>query len=60
MSVKIKVSYTDDLELARIMRRLAPNIKQCRHAREQKGGYKRAYIDYQEDPDIKQPAHGSM
>lgn len=56
MSVRIKISYTDDLELAGIIHRLAPNIKRCKYAEKQKGKYKRAYIDYQEDPDIKQAA----
>lgn len=59
MSIRIKVSYTEEKELARIIYRLAPNIKRCRRAREQKGRYKRAYIDYQDDPDIEQTESGS-
>lgn len=45
MSVRIKVSYTDELELARVMRRLAPGIERCRHKKQQ-GRYKRVYIDW--------------
>lgn len=46
MSVRIKVSYTDELELAKLQRRLAPGIERCSLPREQKGKHKRAYIDW--------------
>ncbi len=46
MSVRIKASYTDDRELARLQRRLAPGIERCRLPKEQKGEHKRAYIDW--------------
>ena len=43
MSVKIKLSYTDDNELADVIRRLYPvknlKVKKC------EGKYKRAYIE---------------
>ena len=44
MSVKIRVSYTDDEELAGIVRMLSPAIKSCK-VKPQKGRYKLAYID---------------
>lgn len=46
MSVRIKVSYTEELELAKLQRRLAPGIERCRLPKEQKGEHKRAYIDW--------------
>lgn len=46
MSVRIKVSYTDEKELAKLQRRLAPGIERCRLPKEQKGEHKRAYIDW--------------
>lgn len=46
MSVRIKVSYTDELELARLRQRLAPGIERCRLPRVQKGVHRRAYIDW--------------
>ncbi|MEE0203507.1 MAG: hypothetical protein U0I51_23580 [Muricomes sp.] len=42
MSVKIKVSYTDDKELSEVLRRLHP-IKSVR-PQPAKGRFKRAYI----------------
>lgn len=44
MSVKIRVSYTDDEELAGIIRLLALRIKSCKR-QSRKGKYKRAYIE---------------
>ena len=49
MSVRIKASYTDEAELARLQERLAPGVERCRLPREQKGRYKRAYIDWDSD-----------
>ncbi len=46
MSVRIKVSYTEELELAKLQRRLAPGIERCSLPRVQKGKHKRAYIDW--------------
>lgn len=46
MSVRIKVSYTDEQELSDLQQRLAPGIKRCRLPKEQQGRYKRAYIDW--------------
>ena len=42
MSVKIKVSYTDDKELSEVLRRLHP-VKRVR-PQPAKGQFKRAYI----------------
>lgn len=47
MSVKVKVSYTDDQELAGVIRLLAPAVQRCKVPRLQEGRYKRAYIELQ-------------
>ena len=44
MSVKIRVSYTDDEELARVIRLLSPAVKSCKVAKRQEGAYRNAYI----------------
>lgn len=44
MSVKIRVSYTDDEELAGVIRLLSPVVKSCKR-QSRKGKYKRAYIE---------------
>ena len=45
MSVKIRVSYTDDEELAGVIRLLSPLRKQWKVAKKQKGPYKKAYTE---------------
>lgn len=45
MSVKIKVSYTDDEELAGVIRLLSPLGKKWKVARNQTGKYKKAYTE---------------
>lgn len=45
MSVKIKVSYTDDEELAGVIRLLSPLGKKWKVSRNQKGPYKKAYTE---------------
>jgi hypothetical protein len=45
LSVKIKVSYTEDSELAYVCRNLAPRIKEVKHSGAvNERGFKRAYI----------------
>ena len=44
MSVKIRVSYTDDEEIAGVIRLLSPAVKSWK-VKPQKGRYKLAYID---------------
>lgn len=44
MSVKIKVSYTEDGELAGVIRLLSPMLRNVK-VQPQKGRFKRAYID---------------
>ena len=44
MSVKIRVSYTDDEELAGVIRLLSPAVKSWKVAKRRKGQYKLAYI----------------
>lgn len=43
MSVKIRVSYNTDQEIAGVIRLLSPALKECK-LRPAKGAYKRAYI----------------
>lgn len=45
MSVKIKVSYTDDKELAGVIQLLSPLGKKWKVAKKQKGPYKKAYTE---------------
>lgn len=45
MSVKIRVSYTDDEEITGVIRLLSPAVKSWKVAKRQKGQYKLAYID---------------
>ena len=44
MSVKIRVSYTDDEELAGVIRLLSPAVKSWKVAKRQEGAHKNAYI----------------
>lgn len=45
MSVKIKVSYEQPEELQRVLKCLRPVIKSYKVAKEQKGKYRRVYIE---------------
>ena len=45
MSVKIRVSYTDEEELAGIIQMLSPLGKKWKVPRKQKGPYKKAYTE---------------
>lgn len=45
MSVKIRISYETEEELAGIVRLLSPVMKSYRISRDQKGRYKRAYAE---------------
>lgn len=45
MSVKIRISYTDDEELAGVIRMLSPLGKKWKVAKKQKGEYKKAYTE---------------
>lgn len=44
ISVKIKISYERPNELQQILRKLEVKPQQCKSSREQKGQYKRVYI----------------
>lgn len=46
MSVRIKVSYTEEEELDKIRQRLSPGIERCRYPKVQEGKRKRAYINW--------------
>ena len=45
MSIKIKVSYTEDEELAGVIRLLSPLGKKWKVSKKQKGPYKKAYTE---------------
>lgn len=45
MSVKIRISYTDDEELAGVIRLLSPLGKKWKVGKKQKGKYKKAYTE---------------
>lgn len=44
MSVKIKISYTEDRELAGVIRLLSPMVESWKVSRNKDGRYKKAYI----------------
>ena len=44
MSVKIKVSYNTEEELAEVIRLLSPKVKTYKVAKKQEGQYKNAYL----------------
>lgn len=44
MSIKIRVSYTDEEELAGVIRLLSPMVKSWKVAKRQEGTYRNAYI----------------
>lgn len=44
MSVKIKISYNTDKELAGVIRLLSPVLKSYKIAKKQEGQYKNAYV----------------
>lgn len=54
MSVKIRVSYTEDEELAGVIRLLSPQMISYKVARQQQGKYKRAYIELGDTADPEQ------
>lgn len=43
MSVRIKVSYTDEKELAGVIRQLSPILKVWKRSKKREGRYKNAY-----------------
>lgn len=45
MSVKVKVSYMTDEELAGVIRLLSPVIKSYKVSKNQEGQHKKAYVD---------------
>jgi len=45
MSVKIKISYNTDEELAGVIRLLSPALKSWKRSRNMEGRYKKAYAE---------------
>lgn len=54
MSVKIKVSYTEDEELAGVIRLLSPLVRSWK-VQPQKGRFKRAYIELNHERTTSEP-----
>lgn len=54
MSVKIRVSYTDDEELAGVIRMLSPRVISYKVARQQQGKFKKAYIELNHSAELDQ------
>lgn len=48
MSVKIKISYTDDEELAGVIRLLSPLLKSWKKSGSRKGKFKKAYVELED------------
>lgn len=55
MSVKIKISYKDDEELAGVIRLLSPILQSWKVSKSQEGRYKKAYavVEPRENPEKK-------
>ena len=49
MSVKIKVSYEHPEELQKLLDRLRPDVERWKVAKNQKGQFKKAYIEMKSD-----------
>lgn len=45
MSVKIKISYNTEEELAGVIRLLSPALKSWKRSRNMEGHYKKAYVE---------------
>lgn len=45
MSVKVKISYTEERELAGVIRLLSPALKSWKKSKNQEGRYKKAYAE---------------
>lgn len=48
MSIKIRISYTEDEDLAGVIRLLSPLVKSWKKSRSSKGKYKKAYAELKE------------
>lgn len=48
VSIKIRISYTEDEELAGVIRLLSPLVKSWKKSGSSKGKYKRAYVELKE------------
>ena len=46
--VKIKISYDTDKELAKVLELLQPFVKLCRKSKNDKGKFKKAYVELKE------------
>lgn len=57
MSVKIRVSYTEDEELAGVIRLLSPLVKSWKR-QPRKGRYRRAYIELKRERSPREAVRG--
>ena len=48
MSVKIKISYTTNEELEKVIKLLSPVLKDYKISKNQEGRYKKAYVEVKE------------
>ena len=48
MSIKIRISYTEDEELAGVIRLLSPLVKSLKKSGSGRGKYKKAYVELKE------------
>lgn len=48
MSVKIKISYTTDEELKKVLQALSPVMKGYKISKNQEGKYKKVYVEVKE------------
>ena len=45
MSVSVRISYSTDEELRKILKILSPVLKECKISKQNKGPYKKAYAE---------------
>lgn len=49
MSIKLKISYEHEEELARVLTILKPLIIRCKRSSNREGRYKKAYVELREN-----------
>ncbi len=59
MSVKIRISYTEDEELAKVLRRLSPMIKTYKVSKKKEGKHRNAYADLHPGFQNDEPGEGA-
>lgn len=59
MSVKIRISFTEDEELAGVIRLLSPALKSCKVSGKKEGKYRNAYADLRHGFQNDEPKEGA-